>query len=174
MGYMFYHLLFISNVLASGFFWWSGRALTPKGKLYPFQTSPRIQLASGVLLIAVSSLAYVLPIIVVTLIPALLLATAYNAMQIPLVRSIGEERILQLASESASRENFWPGLFIRLIPSILYALFALFIYMFFPGLDSWGFWIALGVASYSLIQVIAQTTAYFRFRKMGQNGKPSC
>jgi hypothetical protein len=170
---MFYHLLFFSNVLASGFFWWSCRALTPKGKLYPFRTSPRTQSASYILLIAASSLAYFLPVFVVTLIPILLLATAYNATQIPLVRSIGEERILQLASESASKENFWHGLFIRLIPPILYALFALFIYMFFSRSDSWGFWIALGVGSYSLVQLIVQGTGYFRFRKIGQNGKPS-
>jgi hypothetical protein len=161
-------------VLASGFFWWSGHALTPKGKLYPFQTSPRIQSASCVLLIAVSSLAYIFPIVVVTMIPTLLLASAYNATQIPLVRSLGEERILQLASESAAKENFWHGLLIRLVPPILYALLALFIFMFFHESDSWGFWIALGVVAYSLVQFIVQPMAYIRFRKMGQNGKPSC
>lgn len=170
---MFYHLLFLSNVLAGGFFWWSGHALTPKGKLYPFRTSPRIQFASCVLLIAISFLAYVLPIFVVTMVPALLLASAYNATQIPLVRSLGEERIVQLASEGAAKEHFGRGLLIRLIPPILYALLALFIFMFFHESDSWGFWIALGVAAYSLIQLIVQPIAFVRFRKIGQNGKLS-
>ena len=170
---MFYHVLFLSSVVASGFFWWSGRALTPKGKLYPFRTSPQVQLVSGVLLIAFSLLAYVLPEVVVMIIPTLILGSAYNATQIPLVRSLGEERILQLASESAAKGTFWNGLFIRLIPPLLNALLALFIYMFFPRSDSWGFWIALGVALYSLVQLITHTKAYFRFRKIGESSKPS-
>jgi len=165
---LFNTCLCLFALLANAGFIWSSLLLTPKGKLNPFNALFRDHWLSNLFLLSTAFLSYWLPELVVTLVTAVLLGAAWNAAQIPLVRAIGEEEILRIASKNAVKEKFWLGLLIQISPSLFYVLLTPFFFLFFHTPDTWGFFIALGVACYSILVLICTIVGYLRFRKLGR------
>ena len=164
----FYDCLFVFAFLVNASALYTAWLVTPKSKLLP-------QLLPSKTLWMIRScfpfsafLAYSAPNMIVTLTTAILLVAVSNASQIPLTRCLGEDGVLKLAIEIASKEKFWPGLFFRLLPALFYAALALFMFFFFQTSDTWGFWIALGVGLYSLMFVSSRMRMYLRLRKLGK------
>jgi hypothetical protein len=163
----FYNCLFAFALLVNASFVWTAWMATPKAKLFPFKVLSKGRWLLNIVFLSSAFLSYWRPELVVTIVSLTLLSAARNASLIPLVRGLGEEAVLKLAVENASKEQFWSGLLFRILPALCYGFLALFIFFFFSAPDTWGFWIALGVASHSAVLLLAETLGYLKHRKLG-------
>jgi len=164
----FYDCLCVFALFANAGAVWTAWLITPKFKLFPYRLPTKVHWLLRLFFLSSAFLSYWHPELVVTIISMALLSAASNAAQIPLSRALGEEAVVKMAIENASKESFWPGLLVRIFPALFYGLFALFIFSFFPKPETWGYWIALGVAYYSIGHLISRPKAYLRYRKLGR------
>ena len=160
--------LFLFALLAIFLFLWTERLATPKTELFPFPIPFKIHRLTNALFLFSAFLSYWRPEVVVTIVTAALLIAGRNATLITWVRGLGEEGVLKLGIENATKERFWPGLLVRILPAVYYGLLAVFIFLFFPTIDTWGFWIALGVVCHSFSILIGESLGFLRYRKLGR------
>jgi hypothetical protein len=164
----FYTCLCIFALLVNAASLWTAWFVTPKGKSYPFKTPIALIWLLRVLYLCSAFLSYWLSPVVVAITTMSLLAAASNATLIPLYRGLGDEEMMSLAVRNASKEKFWPGLLVRIFPSLFYGILAVFIFFFFPDDTTWGFPIAMGVAYYAIGRLISAPRIYLRLRKLGK------
>jgi hypothetical protein len=164
----FYHCLFVVALATNAGVLWASWLVTPRGKLLLYPISGPVVWVFRVLFLSTALLAYWHPEISVAFTTALLLMGAATAAQIPLTRALGEEDVLQLAMENAAKEPFAFGLFVRLLPAFFYGVLAFFLFFFFREPDSWAFWIAYGIAAYTVGFVISRTRFFLHYRKLGR------
>ena len=119
------------------------------------------------LTLLVAFLAYYTPEMAVAIATASFLVAGSNASRIAAARALGEEQLFAMVLAHARTGKFWPGLLARIAPVPFYGLLAGFVFWFYPTPTSWGWFIALGIASYAAALLVHYTLSYIRFRRMG-------
>lgn len=142
--------------------------VTPKLKLEANPLARKFRWPFAFLTLLTAFLAYWAPEVTVILTTGSFLVAASNATRIPMALTLGEESYFQLAIQHAAKGKFWTGWLARMAPVFFYTFLAIFIFFFYPTPDSWGFWIAYGVAIYCFVYALYGTTSFIKYRKLGR------
>jgi hypothetical protein len=172
---LFYHVLAIWTFAATLSMLVTAWLASPRGLLLPTRPAPWLRFSLRALLLILLPLsAYWVSAFSVSITVAFLLMAAKNLQLLLALRSLGEKQIFESAIQTAGAARFWPGFLLRVSDLAFYVALAVFIGFFYPDLNTWGFWIAMGIGSFVVIRFLSQLLAWFRYRRLAmQRPSPS-
>lgn len=79
---------------------------------------------------------------------------ASNAAKVWFIRAMGEGEYLELLHRIARSTQLWRAILSAWVSAGFVALMALVVWFLYPGPDTWGFWIALGLMNNAVATVL--------------------
>ena len=99
------------------------------------------------------------------------LVAGNNATRIAPSRTLGEDKLFEMAVAQSGMGSFWPGLLWRMAPIPFYLGLALLIFFLCPSPEEWGFHVAYGVVIYVVVYGLYGTLAYVRLRRLSKKSE---
>jgi hypothetical protein len=106
---------------------------------------------------------YSAPFAIIVLV-ASLLVSASNAGRLWWIRVMGEERFYQLMLEMAGLSRPAPSIICILLPPFFIFLLAGLLLFFYPSPSDWGYYCAIGIASYAFVLTVYGPLFYLKLR----------
>jgi hypothetical protein len=147
---------------------WTTYLVTPTLKLEANSLVRRFGWRYAIITVCIGLIPYLSPEMGVVILTASFLVAASNASKIIMARALGEHELAALMHRVLLSTPPWPGLLFLLLPALLYALLGGCILFFYPDASEWGYFIGMGMLTYSLAMTFWYPVRFVRARAEAQ------